>query len=416
MKLAKNFTMPEEAPIVPQRLAERITNLLPHATKIDVMESAQGGWRVVNTIYLETGDEASEVYTMVKAAADHRAMEVDRPGKYRAQVWQLLPGKQELDRHVVTFHVHDPFGDEEHDETSGPDVLARREQNAGWVELSEQKQQFVEFLARYNRYVLDRMVEMSRSSEERLQPMSGVMTECIGMYREGLRMKSDSVREISELRMQQQIEQARNDDSGKMMEMFAPAIQVAATQFQQRFMGGGAARRRALPPHTAAAPPPHPSPPAVSRVVHTPPTPAAGPSSTATPPTTVTSPVDPPATLHELASAMLAGLGADRLLKLMRMLDDQQAAYLEAVASARDDDASAEAITGLMHSLFANPSAVAGMQQLLDPDQLAALQQVAVLAQRHLEERDARCGTETSEAATPGQGAAASAEKGPEGT
>ena len=114
-------------------------------------------------------------------------------------------------------------------------------------------------------------------------------------------------------------------------------------------------------------------------------------------------------TSWRLRSCWAWGLGTDPFLKFMRMPDNQQTAHLEAVTSAGDDDASAEATTGLMHSLFANPSAVAGMQQLLDPDQLAAHQQVAVLAQRHLEEYDARCGPETNEAATPGPGAAASA-------
>ena len=42
MKLAHSFTLPEQAPIVPERLTERITDWLPGATKIDVKIGRSG--------------------------------------------------------------------------------------------------------------------------------------------------------------------------------------------------------------------------------------------------------------------------------------------------------------------------------------------------------------------------------------
>jgi hypothetical protein len=403
VKIAKTFTMPEEDPVVPERLAERITNLLPHAVKIDVKESTQGGWRVFNTIYIEGGEEASEVYTIIKAAADHRAAALGQSGKYRAQVWRLLPGKLDHERHIVTFHVHDMYDDE----APAVEEEQRRDQNAGWRELVDGYHRFTEFIAEYNHRATDRVLEQSKQDAERLNPLSDVIHDFVGMYRDGLRMKAESVREVSDLRLRQQLAEAQAKDSGKFWEMFAPAVQVAAAQAGQRFLGGPA-KPRALPPGTAPAPAARRR--ELETLAVTPPTPPSTPPSSpppppprsAPPPSHVAAPV--PATLHELAAALLDNLGAECLVRLGRMLDDEQVGYLEAIARARDDDSSAEAIAGLMQSLMANPAAVVAVQQLLMPDQLGALKQIAVLARRHLDERNA----EGKEGALPSSGDAPS--------
>lgn len=400
MRLTKTFTMPEEDPVVPERLAEKITDLLPHATKIDIKEAVRGGWRVFNTLYLEGGEEASEVYTLIKAAADHRFAETGQSGKYRAQVWRLLPGRVEHERHVVTFHVYD-----EYDEDAPPaESQEQRQQSTGWSELVEGYHRFAEFIAQYNHRATDRVLEQSKQDAERLNPMADVIHDFAGMYREGLRMKSDAVREIHELRLRHQLAEAHAKDSDKFWEVFGPAVQVATVQVGQRFMGGGKPKPRALPPATApapaprrprevmtqAAPPMAPSspPPAPPRSVSPEHHAAPAQAEAEAPEAEATEPM--PASLHELAAALLDSMGAQALVRLGRVLDEDQMAYLEAIAVAQDDDSSAEAIAALMQSLMTTPTAVMALQQSLAPDQIGALRQVAILAQRHLSERDAQ--------------------------
>ena len=396
VRLSKSFPMPEEDPVVPERLAERITTLLPHATKIDVKSPVRGGWRVVTTVYLEGGEEASEVYTIVKAAADHHAAENSRWGKYRAQVWRLPPSKSDHERHIVTFHVHDDSDDEE----PMPETLERHDQNAAWKEIFEAQQRFVEFAAEYSHRATDRVLEQSKQDAERLNPMADVLHDFVGMYRDGLRMKADSVREVGELRLRQQLAEAQAQDSGKFWEMMAPAMQVAAVQMGQRFLGGSQAKPRALPPGTAPAPVARRrdlETLAVAPSAPSSPPPAAPPSSPPTPPPA-------PVSLHELAAAILDSLGVECFLRLLRLLDEEQVGFLEAIAAARDDDSSAEAIGGLMQSLMRNPAAAVSLQQTLSPDQIGALQQIAVLAQRHMQERIAQ----RKEGAPPSSGDAPS--------
>lgn len=404
MRMTKSFTMPEEDPVVPERLAERITDLLPHTTKIDIKESTRGGWRVFNTLYLEGGEEASEVYTMIKAAADRRAMEVGHAGKYRAQVWRLPPGRTEHERHTVTFHVHDEYDDEE----PPAEEHERREQGTGWRDLVEGYQRFAEFIAQYNQRATDRVLEQSRQDAERLNPMADVIHDFASMYREGLRMKSDAVREIHDLRLRQQLSEAQSKDSDKFWEVFGPAVQVATVQVGQHFIGGGGKPKpRALPPATAPAarrtrevstkavsPTPPSSPPAEPpRSEPSRPEPPERTTPTAQPDAQAPGASEPatmPASLHELAAALLDSLGAQTLVRLGRVLDEEPMGYLEAIAAADDDDCSAEAIVALMQSLMTNAAAVTALQAALSPDQIGALRQVAVLAQRHLSERDAQ--------------------------
>lgn len=400
MRLTKTFTMPEEDPVVPERLAERITNLFPYTIKIDVKESTRGGWRVFNTIYIDDGDEASEVYTMVKAAADHRSMNGGRPGRFRAQVWRLPPGRSEHERHTITFQVHDEDDD---DEAPPAAEQEHREQGTGWRELVDGYHRFAEFIALYNHRATDRVLEQSRQDAERLNPMADVIHDFASMYREGLRMKSDAVREIHDLRLRQQLAEAQSKDSDKFWEVFGPAVQVATVQVGQRFMGGGKPKPRALPPATAPAPAPRRTREVMTQAVSpaAPSSPPAAPPRS-TPPEHHAAPAQPeaeapepstaapmPASLHELAAALLDSMGAQALVRLGRVLDEEQMAYLEAIAAAEDDDGSAEAIVGLMQSLMTNATAVMALQQALSPDQIAALRQVALLAQRHLTERDA---------------------------
>ena len=96
-----------------------------------------------------------------------------------------------------------------------------------------------------------------------------------------------------------------------------------------------------------------------------------------------------PTTLHDLARRLLDGMSSDALVKITRTLDDDQADWFQGIADAEDEDSAAESIVALMHSLMKTPAVLVRMQQLLGDDHIRAFQHVAVLAKRHLDERDA---------------------------
>ena len=62
--------MPEDPPIVPEHLSERIINLLPETTKIALKVASKGGWQAVCTIHMDGDEDATEVYSAVKAGVD----------------------------------------------------------------------------------------------------------------------------------------------------------------------------------------------------------------------------------------------------------------------------------------------------------------------------------------------------------
>jgi len=391
MKLTRSFTLPEEDPVVPEHLVERITDWFPYTCKVDIKRKQRSGWKVLTTVQLEGNEEPSDLYTMIKAYADYDVGKRGEPGKYRALVWRLMPGEV-WERRRVTFPVH-PHDDEDEDDVSSLDpTVDQALQRKAWQEIFSAQQEFIGSMAEFSHRATDRLLEQSKQDSERLTPLSDVIHELVVPYRDGLRMKADAIREVGDLRVRQQLAEAKANDSGKFWDTFGPAIQVAAVQAQQRFLGGGRGGARALPPAAPAAA----SAPVVQRRVvraaaappKAPPSspPAAAPS---TRPAAPPSPPEAPSSLHQLAAALLHGLPADTLVRLTRMLDDDQSTYLEAIAAASDDDESADAIVSLMQSLMSNPTALVSMQRVLAPDEIDAFQQLAVLATRYIEERGA---------------------------
>lgn len=75
MKIEKSFNLPEFEPVVPDKLAEFVTTYLPGTNKIHVLVYSKGGWSKANGITVEDGDDPSDVYSMVKACADHHCEE-----------------------------------------------------------------------------------------------------------------------------------------------------------------------------------------------------------------------------------------------------------------------------------------------------------------------------------------------------
>lgn len=398
MQVLHPFPIPEEPPVVPQRLADRVLSLWSALKKVDVMIARAGGWQVVNAVTIEPDDDPADVYGMVKMCADHHASTTGESAKYRAQLWSVEVGRDGV-RNYCTFAVQCPYDDDDPNRSAADEELqALRSQ---WAELFQSQQDFAKLVMRFSEFSIERVVAMSKQHGEQLNPLTEVIHELITPYRDGLQMQARAVKEMGDMRVRQHLAEARADDSGKFWDMFGPAVQIAATQASQRFMGGGS---------KPARPAPGRKPRGTKVVTHTPP--HAAPSRTVVPPTRVqptaaTAPPPEPAaaapqpepgpdesgavpnTLHELARALLDGMSSDTLVKVTRVLEEDQADCFVGIAEAGDDDTAAESIVSLMHSLMKTPAALVQMQQLLGSDHIRAFQQVAVLAKRHLDERDA---------------------------
>ncbi len=384
MKLKNPFPIPDIDPEVPEHLAERVTNLLPYTTKIDVVLRSTGHCKVVNTLYLDGEEEACDVYSMIKMSADQYCEETGDGGKFRAQMWRYIEGNEE--RRSITFAVR--LGEE----GGGGSFHAEREALVnGWKMLTDAIHRHAEFSEESNRMAQDRLLEHSRRETERLSIMPDVIHELVTPYRDGLQMKAEAIREVGDLRVQHKLTEAKLNDSGKFWEIMGPAVKVAAAQAQQRLMG----TPKALPPGRPAATPTSIRSRVVAAANEDPaPEPSNGTPKPSPPP-------EPPAqrephqtssepvTLHELATGLLDGLRGGQLVRLTRRLNEEQSTYLEAVSQAKDDDTAAEVLVALMASLMETPATLVELQAVLDPDQVQALQQLAILAKRHIDSRAA---------------------------
>ena len=105
MKVEKSFPLPEDEPVVPDKLAEFVTNYLPGTNKIHILVHIKDGWSKANGILIEEGDEASEVYAMVKMCADYHSEEHGgETRKYRAVIWRDV-GEEKPQRRTLSFDV-----------------------------------------------------------------------------------------------------------------------------------------------------------------------------------------------------------------------------------------------------------------------------------------------------------------------
>lgn len=409
MKVLKPFPIPEEPPIIPQGLVDCVLGVWSDLKKVDIMRARKGGWQVVNSIGIEESDDPSEVTERIKMCADQHALALGESGKYRAQLWSVEVGRNGV-RNYNTFHVQSP-GDEEDpiQTTAEEEIQALRGQ---WTELFEAQQEFAKLLMRFSEFSIERVVAMSKQNGEQLNPLTEVIQELIRPYRDGLQMQSRAIKEMGDMRVRQHLAEARADDNGKFWEMFGPAVQIAASQASQRFLGGGgkaarpaagrSASRTKVVTHAApptAASPPTPTPTRAQAKSATAARPEAGPTAPE-PEAASVEPDSMPRTLHGLARALLDNMSSDALVKVSRVLEDDQASCFVQIAEATDDDTAAESIVALMHSLMRTPTALVQMQQFLGPDHIQAFQQVAMLAKQYLDERDAAASS--AEAAAQG--------------
>ena len=162
MRLAKPFTMPEVDPVIPDRLSERITTFLPNATKIDIEVAIGTGWRKANAIYLDGDEEAAEVYTMVKACADHYVEETGEDGKFRAMIWRMPTTGTQVERRFVTFSAG--LGDGEPSSEETQELTTSRVLMEGWRELADAYRVHAEFSERSRERAVDRVLDMCRTT------------------------------------------------------------------------------------------------------------------------------------------------------------------------------------------------------------------------------------------------------------
>ncbi len=382
MKVEKPFPLPENEPVVPDKLAEFVTTYLQGTTKIQVLVYAKSGWSKANEMLLEDADEASEVYSMVKMCADHHCDEHGgETRKYRALIWRDV-GEEKLQRRTLTFEVVPERVDDEVGEP--PHMEAIRNQTEIWQSMCEEMRKMTAMAIDFGNRSVDRVLEQARQDSERLKPMTELTREMLSHYREGLRMQATAVKEVGEMRVQQEIARAETKDD-KFWDVMGPAVQVAMMQAQQRFLGGPK-RAKALPSATAGAG-------SVERREHRPPTsPAAeapvsmGPGGGAAEVAEAAEAAvgQMPDSLLGLSQMVLDNLGARSMLRLSRALDDEQAGFLEQLSGAENDDMAAQAIVGLTDSLTGNAEGLLKMQELLTVPQITVFRQLAELAVRHL--------------------------------
>jgi hypothetical protein len=117
----------------------------------------------------------------------------------------------------------------------------------GWQAICEEMRRMAAMAIEFSHRSVDRVLEQARQDNERIQPLTELTREMLGHYRDGLRMQAAALKEVSEVRVQQQIAQASANDNGKMWDVLAPAIQIAVVQAQQRLLGGGRPAAKALP-------------------------------------------------------------------------------------------------------------------------------------------------------------------------
>lgn len=402
MKVEKPFTVPEIEPVVSDALAEFITNYLPGTDRIHVLVYAKGGWSKANGIMPEPGDDPSDVYTMVKSCADHHCEEHGGESRrYRALMWRTNPENGKKERRTLSFEVLDEHEQREPEQAESVESLGK--QVDGWQALCEEMRRMTAMAIEFSHRSVDRVLEQAKQESERERPMTDLSREMLAHYREGLRMQAAAVKEVGEVRVQQQIAQVQaqngGKDSEKFWEVFAPAMQIAVLQAQQRLMGG-------RPPAKAIAPAPQ-----IQRREHQPPpsAPPVAPPISIVPPPAAAAPTGPaastaptgqelPETLLGLSQIVLDNLGASTLIRLLRNLDEDQGQHLDALSRAATDDEAAASIVGLIQALKADPQGLARLGSLLTPPQLGVFLQLAELANRHMQESESAKGEkETSD-------------------
>lgn len=315
---------------------------------------------------------------MVKMCADYHCEENGgETRKYRALMWRDV-GEERSQRRTLSFEV---LSDPEHheSESEGVKVEALRKQVDAWQSVCEEMRKMTAMAIEFGNRSVDRVLEQARVDSERVKPLTELTREMLAHYREGLRMQASAVKEVGEMRVQQQIAQSGGKDD-KFWEVLGPAVQLAVTQAQQRLLGGKPVAK-ALPSAggggegaTGAVVP-------IERKEHRPPAESSGGVAAGA----GAGAPEIPESIVGLSHMVLDNLGAQTLLRMSRVMDDEQVGHLESLSSATDDDSAARAIVGLMQSLTADAAGLVKIQGLLTAPQITVFRQLGELATRHLD-------------------------------
>lgn len=393
MKVVPSFPLPEEPPVVPEGLSERIIELQSDMTKVALKVSCHGGWKAVCTVHLDGSEDATEVYSTVKAAADYHCRCAGAVARYRAQIWALPPGQQSHVRHTVTFRCQPDGDDEPVIDTHAVQPTDGQHATNAMMEVNEFTLRLASNAQRQENAAIRAVLSQQQMQAEQLAPLTKLVGDCISMFRDGLRMKASALDELQALqaKVNQQALDSGQSDTSKLWEALTPALHIAAAKLGDRLLPGKEVPTRALPakrelpakPVSSGSPPSKPPKDGSTELV----------KEEAT-----------PSSLHELARALLDGISTERTLRLVRLLSPEQVGYLGALVDSTDDDTTADAVVALMQSLLENTATLVQFQQVLLPAQVSSFRSLALLATEHV---NARAPT-SDEAAPPGGGDAAS--------
>lgn len=237
MKLKRPIPKPDLWPEVPPRLAEKIHAYFDRTVRIQIQVStAPRRWEEVNVVEVEAEDLAElaelsdaerlealrNVGELVKACAEAHAVAVGRSGKYRAAFVRKIG---ETDRRWATFPV-DLQREVERRERLRRKRIQWSTNGNPWADLVIAAQALIEQMAEFNHRVMDQLLELRRvkRTQQDHVTMRLLFGELEAFYEEGLRMKAEAARAITEQRMEARIAAARSQMDSRQWEALAPVF------------------------------------------------------------------------------------------------------------------------------------------------------------------------------------------------
>lgn len=366
MIVRKPFPIPEEPPAVPPTLFNKVVEAIEgDLREVDVTIKNGSGYKIVNNVRLEKDDNPSDFAQMLKMCGDYDAECRGESGTYRLTLWIGGGKSSNTERWYYSFRAESP-GDSQSGSTE--------ELIAGWRALAEEKQTYTESVIQHNLALIASVNSRARSDATVQKDFHQVVRTLLGPYRDGIALKSESLTEVIKARAEAARERQRADNAiagdgdDEFWEMMKPLV---ATAVQQVMAKGGEVL--ALPAAKGKDKPKRSNKIKSENKEKQATTQADARSSSETP---------APQPLHRVGQALLSGLGTNALVRLLRVLDEEDAEQVELITSAKDDLTSAKAILTLMDSLLKQPAVLLKMQQIVGADRVGALRKIADVAKQ----------------------------------